>query len=132
MTEIQKINPETWQDKFAFSQAIEVKEAHRVLYCAGQTPVDLEGKPQHANDIRLQISLALENVERILIKSGYNLADVVRLNIYTCDMDATLKNYDVLAQRLQSVGCQPSSSLIGVTRLAIPEVLVEIEATAAK
>ena len=132
MVELHKINPQTWQDSFAYSQAIEVKEAHHVLYGAGQTSVDSEGKPQHGNDMRAQMRLALENVERILDAAGYSLADVVRLKVYTCDMDATLKNYEVFVQRFQVVGCQPALTMIGVARLAFPEFLVEIEATAAK
>ncbi len=132
MTELRKINPETWQDPFAFSQAIEVTGAQHLLYCAGQMAVDLEGKPQHPNDVRAQMSLALDNVERILSKSGYSLTNVVRLNVYTCDVEATLKNYDVLVQRLQAAGCQPPGVFLGVTRLAFPEALVEIEVTATK
>ena len=132
MVELRKINPDTWQDKFAFSQAIEVKAAQSILYCAGQLSVDREGNLQHINDMRAQMNLALDNVERTLSKSGYTLADVVRLNIYTCDADATLQNYDVIVQRLQVAGCQPSGVLIGATRLAFSEALVEIEVTAAK
>lgn len=132
MIELRKINPEIWQDRFAFSQAIEVTEAKHTLYCAGQLSVDLEGKPQQANDMYAQMDLALNNVERLLSKSGYSLADVVRLNIYSCDVDATLQNYDLLVQRLQAANCQPSGVLVGVTRLAFPELLVEIEVTAAK
>ena len=38
--EQRKVNPWAWQNQFAFSQAIEVSGANRVLYCAGQTSVD--------------------------------------------------------------------------------------------
>jgi 2-iminobutanoate/2-iminopropanoate deaminase len=38
--ETRTVNPWTWQDRFGFSQAIEVKHGERVLYCAGQTSSD--------------------------------------------------------------------------------------------
>ena len=44
-------NPGTWQDQFDFSQAIEVRGAARVLYCAGQTSVDAEGSLLYAGDM---------------------------------------------------------------------------------
>jgi enamine deaminase RidA (YjgF/YER057c/UK114 family) len=55
---------------------------------------------------------------------------VVRLNYYTTDVDRFFEAHDALVGRLAEAGCQPSSTLLGVTRLAFPELLVEIEATA--
>lgn len=132
MVDLRKINPDTWQDAIAFSQAMEVTGTQQLLFCAGQLSVDREGNPQHPNDMRAQMSLALDNVERILSASGYTLAHVVRLNIYTCDVNATRQHYDVLIQRLQAAGCQPPGILLGVTCLAFSEALVEVEVTAAK
>ena len=54
------INPWKWQDQFGFSQAIEVKSAERVLYCAGQTSTDAAGKVMHAGDMKGQINLVLD------------------------------------------------------------------------
>jgi enamine deaminase RidA (YjgF/YER057c/UK114 family) len=64
--------------------------------------------------------------------AGFALGDVVRLNYYTTDIDGFLAAYEVVASHLAKAGCQPSSALLGVTRLAFPELLVEIEATAVK
>ena len=52
----------------------------------------------------------------------------MRLNYYTTDVDAFFGAMDVVAARME--GNRPSSTLLGVTRLAYPEMLVEIEATA--
>jgi enamine deaminase RidA (YjgF/YER057c/UK114 family) len=49
--EQRKINPWKWQDQYGFSQAIEVSNASRVLYCAGQASVDDTGKPVQVGDI---------------------------------------------------------------------------------
>jgi 2-iminobutanoate/2-iminopropanoate deaminase len=81
------INPWTWQDQFNFVQANEVSDVQRTLFCAGQTSVDDEGSPMHPDDMRGQISQALNNIETVLENAGFELSDVVRLNYYTTDVD---------------------------------------------
>lgn len=58
------------------------------------------------------------------------MANVVRLNYYVTDMDAFAGARKVVADRLASLSIKPSGSLLGVTRLSQPELMVEIEATA--
>jgi enamine deaminase RidA (YjgF/YER057c/UK114 family) len=125
------INPWTWQDDFGFVQAHEISGPARVLMCAGQASVDADGQPNHAGDMRAQLTQALDNLETVLQEAGLTLANVVRLNYYTTDVDAFLGAADVVGQRLAGAGCRPASTLLGVTRLAFPELMVEIEATAA-
>ena len=130
MADIKPVNPWTWQEQFGFSQAIEVSGAKRVLYCAGQTSVDSEGTPMHPRDMEQQIGQALDNLETILIQAQLTLADVVRLNYYTTDVEAFMKAGAMLGARLRAAGCIPSATLLGVSRLFHPDILVEIEATA--
>jgi enamine deaminase RidA (YjgF/YER057c/UK114 family) len=122
-----------WNEQFSFSLAVEVTRADRVLFCAGQISID-EGTLTilHPGDMRGQIVKALDNIEAVLSEAGYELTDVVRLNYYTTDVDAFMGAYDALAQRLAERNCRPASTLLGVTKLAFPDVLVEIEATAVK
>ncbi len=126
------MNPWTWQDAFGYVQANEVTNPQRVLVCAGQTSVDENGAPVHAGDIGAQAAKALDNVEVVLKEAGFDLGDVVRLNIYTTDVDGFLQNYGPVAERLGQAGCRQASTLLGVTRLAFPELMVEIEVTAVK
>ena len=126
------INPWTWQDSFGFVQAVEVQSAQRILFCAGQTSSDADGRAMHAGDMRAQIGLALDNLETVLAQSGFSLSDIVRLNMYTTDVDLFLANYDALVSRLAAAGVRQSATLLGVTRLAFPEFMIELEATAAK
>lgn len=130
--EQRKINPWKWQDQYGFSQGIEVTNASRVLYCAGQASVDENGKPVHAGDMRKQIEQAFRNLDAVLKASGFSLANVVRLNYYTTDVDAFLAAGDVVGGRLAAVTSQPSGTLLGVTKLAFPGLMIEIEATAVK
>jgi enamine deaminase RidA (YjgF/YER057c/UK114 family) len=124
------VNPWKWQDQFGFSQAVEVRAGERVLYCAGQTSSDAEGKTLHAGDMKGQINMALDNLETVLKQAGMSFSNVVRLNYYTPNVDLLLQNYDVLVGRLDKAGCKPASTLLGVARLAFPDLLIEIEATA--
>jgi enamine deaminase RidA (YjgF/YER057c/UK114 family) len=124
------INPWTWQDQFGFAQAIEVTGSERALFCAGQTSTDADGNPLHAGDMRAQVGQALDNLETVLREAGFDLSQVVRLNTYTTDVDALLASYDLITSRLAGAGCRPSATLLGVARLALPEYLVELEATA--
>jgi enamine deaminase RidA (YjgF/YER057c/UK114 family) len=126
------INPWKWQDPFAFAQACEISGGQRVLYCAGQASVDPEGRPAHAGDMRGQINLALDNLGTVLAGAGFELSNVVRLNYYTTNVDQLFANWDVVVSRLDQAGCRPSSTMLGVSRLAFPELLIEIEATAVK
>ena len=127
-----KVNPWKWQDQYGFSQGIEVSNASRVLYCAGQASVDDTGTPVHVGDMRKQIEQAFRNLETVLQASGFGLANVVRLNYYTTDVDAFLGASDVVGSRLTAAACQPSGTLLGVAKLAFPGLMIEIEATAVR
>ena len=125
------VNPWTWQDNMAFSQATEVRSPGRVVWCAGQSSMDAEGNAVHAGDMAAQITQSLDNLEEVLRKPEMSLSSLVRLNIYTTDIDQFFAAHEVLAKRLSAAGCQPPGSLLGVARLAFPDLLVELEATAA-
>ena len=60
-----------------------------------------------------------------------SLGDVIRLGVYATDVDEALKNFDLLGMRFGPLNCAPPMTLLGVTRLALPGLLFEIEATAA-
>jgi enamine deaminase RidA (YjgF/YER057c/UK114 family) len=126
------VNPWTWQDQFGYVQANEASGAERVLVCAGQTSVDADGQPMHEGDMAAQVGQALDNVETVLGEAGYTLADVVRLNYYVTDVDAFLQAGEAYGAKLAQAGCLPASTLLGVTRLAYPSLMVEIEATAVR
>ena len=126
------VNPWFWSLNFGYNQAEMLVGATRHLVCAGQTAVDADGNPQHSGDMRSQIALALDNLEAVLDAAGMGLANVVRLSIYTTDVDETMKHFDVLGSRFGPVGVAPPMPLLGVTRLAIPPLMFEIEATAAE
>lgn len=125
------VNPWSWSLNFGYNQAEIVEGAKRHVLCAGQTSVDGEGNPQHPDDMRSQMTLALDNLEAVLTAADMDLTNITRLSIYSTDVDEAMKNFDVLGTRFGPVGATPPMSVLGVTRLAIPPLMFEIEATAA-
>ncbi|MFC4125632.1 RidA family protein [Nocardia rhizosphaerae] len=124
------VNPVTWSVDLGFNQGELVSGQTRTLYCSGQTAMDGEGKPQHEGDMAAQLALSIDNVEAVLVEAGMSLTDVVRLNVYTTDVDLLFQHYGVLAARLGAARVAPATTMLGVTRLAVPGQLVELEATA--
>jgi enamine deaminase RidA (YjgF/YER057c/UK114 family) len=124
------VNPWDWSLKLGYNQAEIIEGATRQVTCAGQTAVDANGNPQHPGDMRGQIGLALDNLAVVLEDAGMDLSHVTRLCVYTTDVDEALKNFDQLGMRFGAVQNTPPMTLLGVTRLAIPGLLFEIEATA--
>jgi enamine deaminase RidA (YjgF/YER057c/UK114 family) len=124
------INPWTWQDAFGFVQANEISGADRVLLCAGQLSCDSNGQLLHPGDMAAQIRQSLDNLETVLKTAGLTLANVVRLNYYTTDVDGFIATAEMWGARLAAAGCRPASTLLGVTRLAFPGQVIELEATA--
>jgi enamine deaminase RidA (YjgF/YER057c/UK114 family) len=126
------INPWTWQDPYGVAQGVEITGATRTLICSGQISVDADGHPLHAGDMKAQMKVAFDNLETVLRRADFTLSDVVRLNIYTTDLDACLAEFEILVSRLREARCCPAVTGIGVSRLMTPELMVEIEATAMK
>jgi enamine deaminase RidA (YjgF/YER057c/UK114 family) len=121
------INPWPWSTALGYNQGELVAGT---LYVSGQTAMSADGRPQHAGDMEAQLQLSLDNLEAVLAEAGMSLANLVRLNVFTTDVDRLLQHYGALAGRLGAAGVAPASTLLGVARLALPPLLVELEATA--
>ncbi|MFD6223869.1 RidA family protein [Nocardia asteroides] len=124
------VNPVTWSVEMGFNQGELVSGQTRTLYCSGQTAMTEDGKPAHEGDMAAQVALSLDNLEAVLAAADMSLADLVRLNVYTTDVDLLFQHYGVLAARLGAAGAAPATTMLGVTRLAVPCQLIELEGTA--
>lgn len=122
------VNPWEWSKAFGFSQAVQIDGAQRMLVCSGQTAINDDGSPPTTTSMAEQVTKAFENLGKVLGEAGMTIANIVRLTVYTTDVDALLTDYGTAAQALG--GNLPAMTLVGVTRLAFPELKVEIEATA--
>lgn len=124
------LNPVTWSVEMGFNQGEVVSGHTRTLYCSGQTAMNADGAPQHEGDMAAQVALSLNNLEGVLAEAGMSLADLVRLNVYTTDVDLLFQHYGALASRLAAARAAPTTTMLGVVRLAIPGQMIELEGTA--
>ena len=75
-----------------------------------------------------QVRQVLENLRTALASQGADFSNVVKINIFTVDIDAFRESGEVRREFFE--GYPPASTLVQIERLARPEFLVEIEAIA--
>jgi enamine deaminase RidA (YjgF/YER057c/UK114 family) len=127
----EEINPWEWSKAFGFSQAVKLTEPRELLVCSGQTGVGPDGSVPDSADMGDQVRVALDNVVTVLSAAGMTPANIVKSTIFTTDVDACIAVLGAESQRILGSSL-PASTLIGVSRLAFPELKVEIEVTAAR
>jgi len=126
-----EINPWEWSEAFGFAQAVQLSGAEQLLLCSGQTGIGDDGSPPTTADMGEQVKKAFENVGKVLDAAGLDASHVVRVNYYTTDVDELITVLGPLASEFFRDNL-PASTLLGVGRLAFPELKIEIEATAAR
>lgn len=114
-----------WVKDIAFSLGVASDDP--LLFTAGITARDNEGKIVGAGDIRAQIEQCFRNVGDVLHAAGADYGDVLKWTMYTTDIVAFSRHGD--AWRKYFIN-KPASTLIEVSRFIEPEMLVEIEAVA--
>ena len=88
------------------------------------------GLPFTRGDIVAQFQLAWSNLKDALAAADMDPGHVVRLNMYTTDVDAFMAAAGDLVPIYAQDGCKPACTLLGVDRLFQPELMIELEATA--
>jgi enamine deaminase RidA (YjgF/YER057c/UK114 family) len=126
MTTRTAINPTTWSINLGFDQAQLVEGHQRLLVCSGQDAV-ADGSPQHPGDMAAQLELALDNLEAIVTAADMTLANIVRLNVYTTDVDEAIRHFPRINDRFGN--SRYATSVLGVAHLPA-QFLVMLEATA--
>jgi enamine deaminase RidA (YjgF/YER057c/UK114 family) len=126
-----EINPWEWSKGFGFSQAIKLTGPQEWMVCSGQTAMGADGSLPASADMGEQVRTALDNVVTVLAAGGLTPGNIVKSTIYTTDVDACIGVLAAEAQRILGSSL-PASTLIGVSRLAFPELMVEIEVLAAR
>jgi 2-iminobutanoate/2-iminopropanoate deaminase len=99
-----------------------------VLFVSGCVPTDGEGKVVGGNDVVAQARKTFENVGKILAAAGASFADVAKVTVYLTDVDDRAKINPVRQEVFGAA--KPASTLIEVSRLAIPGIKIEVEAIA--
>ena len=130
------VNPSEWGLQWQMNQAEVVEGLTRTLHCSGQVALKADENSEmgvsvvHAGDMRGQITESLVNIDAILEKADMKRENILSLRFFTTDVDRFIENYDVYAGWIADAGIMPPQTLLGVSRLALPELMIEIEATA--
>ena len=104
-------------------------EAGPLLFVSGQVSLDAEGNIVAPGDAAAQAAQALKNIETILASHGAGMAEVVKVTVFVTDIRYLDEIRDARLVYWPDGG--PASSLVEVSNLAFPGLLVEIEAIAA-
>lgn len=127
---ITRINPPTVYTPYnnVYAQVITTKERLHV-HVAGTVSLDVNRNLVGEGDMALQTSTTFENLRLSLAAVGATPSDVVRINIFTLDVDRFLAE-GIAAMQAFFGASPPTSTLVGCVRLADPRYLVEIECDA--
>lgn len=127
---ITRINPSTVYTPYnnVYTQVIKaVGKVH--VHVAGTVSLDVDRNLVGEGDMGIQVQTTFENLRLSLEAVDATPADVVRINIFTLDVDQFLQQGIVHMEAFFG-STPPTSTLVGVTRLADPRYLVEIECDA--
>jgi len=128
MPNIEKYAAKGVYDPPVYSQAVKVSGAQTILYISGQVDYDGQGNCAHPGDFAAQAKATLAALKAQVEAGGGTMADIVKITTFVTDMRY---RPDWAAVRQEYFGSQtPPSTMVGVTSLAAPEWLIEIEAIA--
>lgn len=125
-----EINPTQWLLGFGVNHGVEVTGAERVVFLSGQTSSDSDGAPLHPGDMVEQARMAWSNIKDALAEAGMDATNIARMNMYTTDVPAFMEAAGDIVPIWANDGCSPVSTLLGVTALYHPDIMLELEVTA--
>jgi reactive intermediate/imine deaminase len=122
------LNPETLSAPSGYSHVVE-STVTRIVYISGQVPLDSDGQLVGDGDFEAQTRQVFENLTRALEAADAAWSDVVKLNYFLIDV-TQITSVRAIRDEFVDTEHPPASTLVQVSGLFRPEVMVEIEAVA--
>jgi len=123
------INPASLTKPNGYTHVV-VAPDNRTVYVAGQVALDSTGQLVGGSDFKAQAQRVYENLRRALTSVGGSLDDVVKTTTFITDLRNLPTLREVRAQLSQRSGRPPANTLVVVSSLARPELMIEVEAIA--
>jgi enamine deaminase RidA (YjgF/YER057c/UK114 family) len=125
---IERLAAKSVFDPPAYTQTIKVTNAQTILFISGQVAYDPKGQPAHPGDFAAQARATYAALKAQVEAGGGTLANIVKLTTFLVDIR---HRNELAAIREEFLGKKaPASTLVGVTALAQPGWLIEVEAIA--
>ena len=115
----------SWEDRVGYSRAVRVGDS---VFVAGTTALDDDGKLIGVGDAYAQAVAILKRIEAVLVRAGSGMRDVVRTRMFVTDIGRWEEIGRAHAEFFRDV--RPVATMVEVSRLIAPEMLVEIEVEA--
>ena len=115
-----------WEESFGYSRAVQIGNT---IELSGTTASE-DDKVIGVGDVTLQTEYIIKKIEHTLVEAGFSLKDVVRTRIFMTDISLWEEVAKVHSYLFEDV--MPASTLVEVSNLIHPDLLIEIEATAIK
>ena len=130
MSQKRFLTPATLSAPFGYSHVVEA-QAGTIVYISGQVPLDAKGQLVGAGDFAAQTRQVFENLTRALEAADATWSDVVKLDYFLRDVDQ-IGAVRAIRDEYVDTANPPASTLVEVSSLFSPDVLVEVQAVAIK
>lgn len=117
-----------WEKTVTHGPGVVVSTEGRLLFTSGITARDPEGKLVGVGDMGAQIAQVMRNLADVMQAAGTDMRRVVKFTLYTTDVPACVAAQQEYRKHYLD---HPASTVVGVRRLVLPEMLIEGEAIVA-
>ena len=114
-----------WEATAGYSRAVAIGDS---CWVAGTTDAGPDGRSRHPGDTGAQTRAVFEIIEGALAEAGFAMTDIVRIRMFVTDMSRSSEVMAVQSELFASI--RPAATLIEVSALIDPSLLIEIEADA--